>query len=68
MDNNHEPQTAAELTLYLIAIMPDEARRIELIKDFCRIYAVKEKYPAHTDASPLPGRIFTSGKSERDTI
>jgi hypothetical protein len=43
------PASSAELCLYLIMILPDpETRRLH-IKDFCRLYEIREKRPG-----PLP--------------
>lgn len=67
--------TAAELCLYLIMILPDEAIRIARVKDFCRLYDIKERSrqalvrtePSADDPEPTPaaaiGRIFQKKQS-----
>jgi hypothetical protein len=54
-----QPASSAELCLYLILTLPDEARRLAHIKDFCRIYEVKER-TVHQPGSDLAklGRII----------
>jgi hypothetical protein len=44
-------ETAAQLTLYLIMCLPDEGARVSRVKDFCRLYEIKEKRASEALAS-----------------
>ena len=50
-----EIKTAAELSLYLIMILPDEGQRVARVKDFCRLYEISEKR-----AAPLEKRAVAA--------
>jgi hypothetical protein len=46
------PASSAELCLYLIMILPDPETRAQHVKDFCRLYEIREKRTVPLD-NPL---------------
>jgi hypothetical protein len=71
-----QPRTSAELCLLLIMTIADEPKRLIHVRDFCRLYEIKEKVwalappgPAERGEAPVQsapklGRIFGSGVHE----
>jgi hypothetical protein len=60
------PATAAELSLYLIMILPDETERRTYIKDFCRLYEIRERR-TNPEGFNTPPSAVRSGGLERIT-
>jgi hypothetical protein len=38
-----QPKSSAELCLYLIMTLPEEPRRLAMVKDFVRLYDIRER-------------------------
>jgi hypothetical protein len=72
-----QPRSSAELCLLLIMTIADEPKRLIHVRDFCRLYEIKEKVSGWgapekaavqeaslAQSAPKLGRIFGSGVHE----